>query len=318
MVRATSILSTANVSLYPRGSGILSSQLAENHDNPLDLVNLGPLMELSSGRPETVIGLIDGPVAVNHPDLQSDRIQVIPGRLAGTCDAAAALPACTEPSSPASWSAKRASAAPAICPECTLLVRPIFAEVSAVRAEMPSATAVELAEAIVDCANQGAQVINVSSALARPSARDGARLVNALDYCAKRGVVVVAAAGNQGTIGSSSITRHPSVIPVVACDLRGHPIGYSNLGSSIGRRGLSAPGAGIISLGVDDRPHTFGGTSAAAPFITGAIALLCSLFPNASPMDVKFALMAGGRVRKSAIVPVLLDAWAAYRILQTV
>jgi len=28
-----------------------------------------PLMELTSGGAETTIGLIDGPVAINHPDL---------------------------------------------------------------------------------------------------------------------------------------------------------------------------------------------------------------------------------------------------------
>ena len=48
-----------------------------------------------------------------------------------------------------------------------------------------------------------------------------------------------------------SITRHPWVIPVVACDLRGRPIGYSNFGNAIGRRGLCAPGHGITSLGAD-------------------------------------------------------------------
>ena len=37
--------------------------------NPLDLVKLSQLMQLTSGKPEVVIGLIDGPVAVDHPDL---------------------------------------------------------------------------------------------------------------------------------------------------------------------------------------------------------------------------------------------------------
>ena len=60
---------------------------------------------------------------------------------------------------------------------------------------------------------------------------------------------MVAAAGNQGTVGSSVITRHPWVIPVIACDLQGRPTTESNLGSSIGRRGLAAPGENIASLG---------------------------------------------------------------------
>ena len=39
-----------------------------------------------------------------------------------------------------------------------------------------------------------------------------------MNHAAHRGVITVAAAGNQGTVGSSAITRHPWVIPVAACD----------------------------------------------------------------------------------------------------
>jgi hypothetical protein len=52
---------------------------------PLDVVKLKPLMERTSGRPEIMIGLIDGPVAINHPDLVDADIREIPGTLAGTC-----------------------------------------------------------------------------------------------------------------------------------------------------------------------------------------------------------------------------------------
>ena len=45
------------------------------------------------------------------------------------------------------------------------------------------------------------------------------------------------------------------------------------LGSSIGRRGLSAPGDAITSLSAAGPPLTLGGTSVAAPFVTGTIAL---------------------------------------------
>ena len=40
----------------------------------LDLVKLRPLMARTSGRPDVAIGLLDGPVAVRHPDLASQRI----------------------------------------------------------------------------------------------------------------------------------------------------------------------------------------------------------------------------------------------------
>ena len=116
---------------------------------------------------------------------------------------------------------------------------------------MPSATPQELAAAIIECIDAGARVINLSLALAQPSTKGEQALEEALNQAVRRGVIVVAAAGNQGTLGSSAITRHPWVIPVVACDLRGRPMNESNLGSSIGRRGLSAPGDGVTSLGAE-------------------------------------------------------------------
>ena len=36
---------------------------------PLDLVKLTALMERTSGRGDVIIGLLDGPVAMTHPDL---------------------------------------------------------------------------------------------------------------------------------------------------------------------------------------------------------------------------------------------------------
>ncbi len=181
---------------------------------------------------------------------------------------------------------------------------------------MPSASPEELATAITETIGAGAKVINLSAALTNPSSRGEHQLEQALDYAAQRGVLVVAAAGNQGTVGSSAITRHPWVIPVVACDLQGRPTAESNLGSSIGRWGLAAPGENIVSLGADGKPQTSAGTSAAAPFVTGAIALLWSEFPKTSAAQIKLAItQAGGRSRRT-IAPPLLDAWAAYETMR--
>src|SRR5262249_9461985 len=144
-------------------------------------------------------------------------------------------------------SAKRDSAAPAICPGCTLLVRSLFAESISDPEITPSATPRELAAAIVECIRAGARVIHLSLALTEPFNEGERALHEALDLAVRRGVILVAAAGNQGTLGSSAITRHRWVIPVVACDLKGRPMNDSNLGSSIGRRGLRAPGDGITS-----------------------------------------------------------------------
>lgn len=283
--------------------------------DPLAIVNLVRLMEISSGRAETTVALIDGPVASGHPDLSSSNIREIPGQLPGRCDRTRSV-ACMHGTFVAGiLVATRGSAAPAICPGCTLLVRPIFAETSATGGHMPSATPRELATAITDCVGAGAQVINISAAVVQPSARAELELTEALDYSASRGVIVVAAAGNQGTVGSSVLTRHPWVIPVAACSQQGRPVSYSNLGNSIGRRGLSAPGENITSLVANGEPLKFGGTSAAAPFVTGAVALLWSVFPGATAANIKFAIASGNIPRRAAVVPPLLDAFSAYQVM---
>jgi subtilisin family serine protease len=147
------------------------------------------------------------------------------------------------------------------------------------------------------------------------SPKGDSALNEALNYAARRGAITVAAAGNQGIVGSSVITRHPGVIPVIACTTQGTPLRESNLGSSIGLRGLSAPGENITSLGTNGKPRIFGGTSAAAPFVTGAIALLWSEFPAANAGQIKLALAQSKMQRRGAIAPPLLDAWAAYQAM---
>ena len=231
-----------------------------DYSNPLNLVRLTELMEITTGRPEIKVGLIDGPIVKNHPDLAGENIHEVPGKSG----------ACARTSSVACWhgtfvagilSAKRGSKAPAICPSCTLLVRPIFTEATQKNGQMPSATPEELAVAIKECIEAGVRVMNLSVSLTQPTSRGEHKLEEALDYAAKRGVIVVAASGNQGTVGSSAITRHPWIIPVAACDLQGRLIGQSNIGRSIGRRGLCAPGDEITSLGADGKLLISGGTS---------------------------------------------------------
>ena len=260
------------------------------------------------------IGLIDGPVFTQHPDLTGERFDEIPGKNGAQCTQAKSM-ACLHGTFVAGiLSAKRGSPAPAICPDCTLL----YARFSPKRFGPRSHAerdAQELATAILDCIEAGARVINLSLALAQPSINGIRALEEAFDQAVRRGVIVVAAAGNQGALGSSAITRHPWVIPVVACDGRGRPTNDSNLGGSIGRRGLSAPGAGVTSLAAEGQPLTLGGTSVAAPFVTGAVALLWSEFSGASAGQIKLAVTHASMRRRASVVPPLLDAEAAYRAL---
>lgn len=282
----------------------------------LNLTHLAPLMARTHGRAEIHVGLIDGPVARSHPGLQKTTLREIPGS-GGIACARADSRACAHGTFVAGiLCAERESAAPGLCPGCTLLVRPIFRESAALGNDMPGTGPEELAAAIIDSIRAGARVLNISSALVQTSGRGEQALRAALDYALQRGVLPVTAAGNQGAIGSTALTHPPWVIPVVACDLAGRPLGLSNLGPSIGRHGLCAPGANITSLGGDGNTLTLSGTSAAAPFVTGTIALLWSLFPAASAAQIRQALLRPvSETRRAGIVPALLNAERAYQTL---
>ncbi|WP_234353005.1 S8 family peptidase [Streptomyces sp. NRRL B-1140] len=279
-------------------------------------------MERTPGRSNIAVGLIDGRVARDHPDLRGHPVRELHPAQQGGCGADD--PCCAHGTFVAGiLSARRGSAAPGICPHCTLLSRPVFSSRPATSAGAPEygclsgARAEELAAAIVETVDAGARVLNLSLAQAEPSSGRHRVLDEALDHAANKGVIVVVAAGNHGTLGTSVITRHPWTIPVIACDGDGRPLSLSNLGAEIGRRGLSAPGKDVTSLGSAGKPLRITGTSAAAPFVTGAIALLLSQFPAARPAVVRFAVTrsAAGRHRRGSVAPPLLNAWAAYNAL---
>src|SRR4051794_21286885 len=98
----------------------------------LRLVGLPLLMELTAGAPDVAVALIDGPVALDHPDLMTENISVLPVTAAATCIQPESV-ACTHGTYVAGiLGAKRDCPVRGICPGCSLLVRPIFSETTPV------------------------------------------------------------------------------------------------------------------------------------------------------------------------------------------
>lgn len=274
----------------------------------LSLVSLPPLMTRNRGVPSLRIGLIDGPT-LDHPCLKAARIHNLhPAQFSpGPRRNFAALHATA---TAAILVGSRDEGIPSICPGVTLLNRPIFTPSSS----QASASPMELAKAIVEVTQAKVHVLNMSLSVGPGPRTSLVAVERALDYAASRGVVMVGASGDGRSINSTVITGHPAVIPVVACDPHGRPARDANLGRSVGRRGLSASGDGLVNLDFDSSPRRFGGSSAATAVVTGAIALLRSLFPGASSEVVRHAVLRAAGPRTS-VVPPLLDAWRAYEML---
>ncbi len=130
-------------------------------------------------------------------------------------------------------------------------------------------------------------VINLSLGLAE----DVAVLDSAVRYAVERGVIVVAAAGNEGRSGVNYPARYEPVIAVGAMDSLHFRAGFSNWGPEID---VVAPGTGIWSAGGCDANGCYilpaDGTSMATPHVTGLVALYLSQRPGATLQEVLRAI----------------------------
>ena len=112
----------------------------------------------------------------------------------------------------------------------------------------------DVAAAIVYAADNGAQVINLSLGGSNPSST----LENAVNYAISKGVIVVAAAGNNGTEGALYPAAYPDVIAVGSVDPDLQHSSFSNYGAQID---IWAPGRDILTTKRDGSYGLVSGTS---------------------------------------------------------
>ena len=145
-------------------------------------------------------------------------------------------------------------------------------------------------------------------------------LQEAYDYARRHEAIILAASGNQGNIGGISLLNNQWVIPVAACNENGLLDPISNFGRSIGIRGLMAPGISITSTSSGGGYIQMSGTSFAVPFVTGALALLWSVFPKAKTVEVIRAIrpVVSSQGHRKSIIPPLVDIEAAYHALKRI
>lgn len=169
-----------------------------------------------------------------------------------------------------------------------------------------------LAKAIVYAVDNGARIINMSVGGPEISEMETA----AVAYAESKGVLIVAAAGNQGQkVDNYGIAANDNVVTVAATDQNDKRAVFSNWGSDVD---IAAPGVDILGLrarrtdtmrdmeGVDYKPgdayvgddkryYRAGGTSFAAPIVTGVASLILSKNPDLTVSQLRNILLQSAR-----------------------
>ena len=128
----------------------------------------------------------------------------------------------------------------------------------------------QIAEGVYWATDNGADIISMS--LGGPVSDP--LLYDAIQYALFYGVVVICAAGNDGSLGVNPIGypgKLGGVITVASHDNNGNPSGFSSRG---GELDFMAPGSDIWSTYKEGGYATLSGTSMATPFVAGLAALI--------------------------------------------
>ncbi len=138
----------------------------------------------------------------------------------------------------------------------------------------------------------GAQVLNASwGGPGRSSILEAA-----LKRASEQGILVVAAAGNDGLNNDTHPSypanyNLPNILSVAASDYRDELAPFSNYGKN--RVHLAAPGVAIYSTLPGNQYGTSSGTSMAAPHVSGTAALLFARHPSISISELKTRIIGG-------------------------
>ena len=142
----------------------------------------------------------------------------------------------------------------------------------------------ELPNAITYSVNMGAKIINLSIG-AGPSIE----IDDAIEYAYENGVTIIAASGNEGVPVVGTPANHPYTISVGGTLENDTKTPSANFGTHLD---LAAPSVNIRSTQIGNTYGASGGTSFAAPQVTGVAALMLSENPCLGFQQIKDILTA--------------------------
>jgi len=187
-----------------------------------------------------------------------------------------------------------------------------------------------VARGVIYAMRSGAKVINFSMGWPQTSDSDFMRKV--VEEAQARGVIIVAAAGNDSTRALLRPCAYPNVICVGASGPDGAMTHFSNYGSGVD---IVAPGLNILSTFPEGkRPVRFrstlgyeflSGTSQASPYVAAAVAELLSrgvpaeeIYPRlvlgARPLQSNLSLVAGGSHEKGQVLSPEKEIYKKYSV----
>ena len=153
-------------------------------------------------------------------------------------------------------------------------------------------------DGMILAADSGADVISMSLGGMNSASKQKA-YEDVVDYCTKKGAIVVVAAGNSNRDARDfSPANLADVITVTAIDPDLNRATFSNYVTDI-EMTVAAPGVDIFSTIPGNKYATFSGTSMATPYVSGLIGMLKSVQPELTAKEVYQILHQTGKNTKA-------------------
>src|SRR3954447_22425261 len=263
-----------------------------------DAVDLPRTWDLTTGSPDVVIAVVDSGVDATHPDL-AGAVDHGYDFVDGDTDAGDGSGHGTGVAGIAAARANNGLGAAGVCWSCRILpLRVLGPEGFALQTSM--------ADAIDYAVDHGAAVVNVSLY----GGNHNVRLKDAIVRARRAGVVVAAAAGNEGSTIREYPAAFPAALSVGAVAAGGRLAEYSNRGDW----GESAVPSCVVTTQVGGGFGAGCGTSGATPLVAGIAALLRARAPFATVGQIESALARTARPVTGVRFGVV-DAYAAVQAL---